>query len=178
MRRIIERCAGTLLLGGLCLAGPALAEKADRTKPVQLEADSVHMDDANKTAVYRGHVILTQGTMSLRAERIDVRQDDQGMASGVATGPLVYFRQKMDGRDEYMEAEAKRVEYDARTEIVKLIGSAHLKQGSDELRGAVITYDMNTERYQAQGSGDGGSKGRVHAVIQPRNKNAEGAAKP
>jgi lipopolysaccharide export system protein LptA len=178
MRVIIERCVGVLLLGSLCLAGPALAEKADRTKPVQLEADSVRMDDANKTAVYQGHVILTQGTMSLRAERIDVRQDDQGMASGVATGPLVYFRQKMDGRDQYMEAEAKRVEYDARTEIVKLIGSAHLKQGSDELRGAVITYDMTTERYQAQGGAEGGGKGRVHAVIQPRTKNAEGAAKP
>lgn len=178
MKHIVERCLALLLCGFAVSAGPAMAEKADRSKPVQLEADSVRMDDASKTAVYLGHVILTQGTMSIWADRIDVRQDAQGMASGVATGQLVHFRQKMDGRDEYMEGEASRLEYDARTELVKLIGSAHLKQGQDELRGAVITYDLRTERYQAQGSPETGGKGRVHAVIQPRNKDANAPAKP
>ena len=76
-----------------------------------------------------------------------------------------------------MEAEANRVEYDARTEVVKLIGSAHLRQGDDDLRGALITYDMRTERYQAEGAGADG-KGRVRAVIQPRKQGAGGKDKP
>jgi len=177
MKPIVERGLG-LLLCGLCTAGPALAEKADKAQPVQIEADAVHMDDVNKTVDYEGHVILTQGTMSMRADRIDVSQDDQGMASGVAIGKPVHFRQRMDGRDEYMEAEANRVEYDARTELVKLIGSAHLKQGDDDLRGALIIYDMNTERYQAKGADSGNATGRVHAVIHPRNKGVAAPTKP
>ncbi|MDR3393584.1 MAG: lipopolysaccharide transport periplasmic protein LptA [Parasulfuritortus sp.] len=177
MRFIIERVLLALLCGAW-LAGPALAEKADREQPVHIEADAVHMDDARKTAQYEGHVILTQGTMSMLADRIDVSQDAQGMDSGVATGKPVHFKQKMDGRDEFMEADALRVEYDARTELVKLIGSAHLKQGGDDLRGALITYDMNTERYQAQGSDSGSPAGRVHAVILPRNKGSAGSTKP
>jgi lipopolysaccharide export system protein LptA len=171
MRFVIERGLAVLLFGG-CLVGPAMAEKADRNRPVQIEADSVHMDDARKTAQYEGHVILTQGTMSMLADRVDVNQDAQGMTSGVATGKPVHFKQKMEGRNEFMEAEASRVEYDSKAEVVKLIGSAHLKQGDDELRGATITYDMRTERYQAQGSNDGSGTGRVHAVIRPHNTGA------
>ncbi len=177
MRLTIERGLIALLCCA-ALASPARAEKADRERPVQIEADTVHMDDAKKTAQYEGHVILTQGTMSMQADRIDVSQDAQGMASGVATGKPVHFRQKMEGRDEYMEADALRVEYDARTELVKLIGAAHVKQGGDDLRGAVITYDMNTERYQAQGSDSRNAAGRVHAVIQPRNKGQAPSTKP
>jgi lipopolysaccharide export system protein LptA len=176
--RLIAESGLILLLCGLCAAGPALAEKADRSRPIQIDADTVHVDDAVKSVVYEGHVVLTQGTMSMRADRIDVNQDDQGMASGIATGKPVYFRQKADGRNEYMEAEANRVEYDARTEVVKLIGSAHLKQGDDDLRGALIIYDMNTERYQAKGADTGNATGRVHAVIQPRNKGAAEPKKP
>lgn len=170
--RLIVEWGLIALLSSLCAVGTAQAEKADRNRPVQIEADSVRMDDARKTATYDGHVILTQGTMSMRAARIDVSQDAQGMTSGVAVGKPVEFRQKMDGRDEFMEAEADRIEYDARTEVVKLIGAAHLKQGSDELRGGLITYDMRTERYQALGAGDGSGKGRVHAVIRPHNQGA------
>jgi lipopolysaccharide export system protein LptA len=174
MKRRVERVLAVLLCV-FCAAAPAWAEKADRSRPVQVEADSVHMDDARKTAVYEGHVILTQGTMTMLADRIDVNQDAQGMTSGVATGKPVHFKQKMEGRDEYMEADANRIEYDARTQVVRLIGAAHLKQGEDELRGGTITYDMRTERYKAEGATDGGG-GRVHAVIRPRNQGAP--AKP
>lgn len=168
--------AGLLAVGGL-LSAPAWAERADRTKPVQLDADSVHLDDVKKTADYEGHVVLIQGTMTMKADRIDISQDDQGLSSGVAVGKPVYFRQKMDNSDEYVEAEASRMEYDAHTTILKLIGSAHLKRGEDDLRGAVIIYDTTTERYQAQGSSESGGQGRVHAVIHPRTKNGA-AAKP
>lgn len=170
-----------LTLALVCLApGAALAEKADRERPIQIEADSVRMDDANKTAVYLGNVVFSQGTLTLAADRIDVRQDDKGMATGEATGQPVHFRQKMEGRDEYLEARAQRIEYDARTETMKLTGNAWISRGSDELRGGVIVYDIRTERYQAQGASEAGGQGRVRAMIRPRTAPpAQGApAKP
>lgn len=152
----------------LCLALPVHAENADQNKPVNLEADSLHVDDAKKTAVYEGHVILTQGTLMLTADRIEIRQDDQGFSSGEANGKPAYFRQKMENSTEYAEGWAERIEYDSRAEKLKLIGQARLKRGDEELRGSLISYDGKTEFYQAQGS-IGGSPGRVRAVIRPKS---------
>lgn len=163
--------ADTLLLAAaLALALPttALADKADRLQPIQIEADSLRMDDSRKTAVYEGNVILTQGSLQMRADRIDVRQDDKGMASGEATGRPVTFRQKVEGRKQFIEAQANRIEYDAQREILRLVGSASLRQGEDEVRGGLIVYDIRAESYRAQGGVEGSSPGRVRAVIAPR----------
>jgi lipopolysaccharide export system protein LptA len=166
MKSIVE---GLLLLALAAAAGGvAWAETADRSRPIHIEADAVRLDDARKIAVYEGGVVLSQGTLHITADRIDVRQDDQGMVSGEAAGQPVTFRQKLEGRDEYLEGQARRLEYDARAEVMKLIGSAYLKQGGDELRGGAIVYDLRTERYQAQGAADAVTPGRVRAVIRPR----------
>jgi lipopolysaccharide export system protein LptA len=158
-----------LLLACLMLASqPVLAEKGDRDKPVNLEADSLRVDDAKKTAVYEGHVVLSQGTLMITADRIEIRQDDKGFSSGEATGKPVYFRQKMDARDEYAEGWAEAIVYDARADKLKLTGQARLKRGEEELRGNLITYDGTTESYQAQGS-ISGTPGRVRAVIRPKH---------
>jgi len=156
---------------------PTWAEKADKDKPVNLESDNARVDDAQKLAIYEGHVVLTQGTLLITADRIDVRQDEQGFSSGTATGKPVYFRQKMDGKEDYAEGWASHLEYDGHAEKLKLTGQARLKRGEDDLRGNLITYDGKTEFFQAQGS-ISGSPGRVHAVIRPRNGNPAAAAKP
>jgi lipopolysaccharide export system protein LptA len=151
----------------LLLATPALAEKADKLKPVNLEADSVRVEDAKKTAVYEGHVVLTQGSLMMTADRIDVQQDEHGFSSGDASGKPVYFRQKMDGKEEFAEGWAEHILYDSRTDKLKLSGQARLKRGEEDLRGNLITYDAKSEFYQAQGSSDG-VRGRVRAVILPK----------
>lgn len=169
---------GSVLVAGfawaLAAALPAQAEKADRQRPIQIEADSVRLDDARKVAVYEGNVVLVQGTLNIRADRIDVRQDERGMSSGEAVGRPVQFRQKMEGRNEYVEAQAERIEYDAHAEVLKLLGSAWLKQGQDELRGGLIVYNMRTELYQAQGGSEGASQGRVRALLRPRGQDESG----
>jgi lipopolysaccharide export system protein LptA len=174
MKKHIE--IGCLLCLSLAAGVPAWAEKADKNKPVNLEADSAHMDDNQKLAIYEGHVVLTQGTLMISADRIEVRQDDQGFSSGDATGKPVYFRQKTEGSNELAEGWSNRLEYDGRAEKMKLIGQAHLKRGEDDLRGNLITFDNNSEQFQAQGSING-SPGRVRAVIRPKNGNAAPAAK-
>lgn len=170
----MNKRADILLLTLLLVSLPALAEKADKSKPINIEADSVHMDEANKVAVYSGHVALTQGTLTINAERIEIRQDDAGLTSGEAQGNPSHFRQKVEGKNEYAEGWAKRIEYDSRADKLRLVGEAHLKRGEDELRGNLITYDAKSESYQAQGSA-GGTPGRVRAVIHPK---AQPTAKP
>ena len=112
----------------LALAAGAGAEKADRDKPVNLEADKVTIDDAKQIAHFEGNVLLTQGTLQIRGSRMEVRQDKDGFQSGVTWGKPAYFRQKREGFDEYIEGWAERIEYDGRAELMQMFDRAELKQ--------------------------------------------------
>ena len=151
------------------LASPAHAEKADRDKPVNLEADSVTLDDVRKVSVYQGNVILSQGTLILRADRVQVTQTESGLDKIVATGRPAAFRQKVDGRDEFIDGFASRIEYDSVNSQLELIGQARLRRNGDELRGEQISYNANTEFYKVVGQPDAKTpSGRVRAVIRPK----------
>jgi lipopolysaccharide export system protein LptA len=159
----------------------ASAEKADREKPIHLEADRVTIDDAKQLAVFEGNVLLTQGTMQIRGDRMEVRQDKEGFKYGTTWGNLAYFRQKREGFDEYIEGWAERIEYDGRAETMQMFNRAELKRGQDEVRGNYISYDARTEFFQvvgaAKAAGPDGS-GRVRAVIQPKSKEKAKPAPP
>ena len=156
------------------LGAPAHAEKADRDKPVNLEADTVTLDDIRKVSVYQGNVVLSQGTLMLRADRVQVTQNASGLDKLSATGRPVAFRQKLDGRDEFIEGYADRIEYDSVNSQLEMIGQAQLRRGDDELRGAQISYNANTEFYKVVGQSDAKTPaGRVRAVIRPKPRAAQ-----
>ena len=161
-------------------AAPAHAERADREKPLNIEADRMLADDGKQTVVFEGRVVLTQGTFVLRADKLTVRQDKEGFQSGVATGSPATFRQKRDGVDEWIDGEAQRIEYDGKGERVELFDKARVSRDKDEVRGNYISYDTRSEIYRVQGAKElpaapGGRDGRVRAVIQPKKKD-DGAA--
>jgi lipopolysaccharide export system protein LptA len=165
-----HRLAASAVAAALVLvAAAAHAEMADKDKPVNLEADTVTLDDVQKISVYQGNVVVSQGTLLLRADRVEVRQNDSGLQSVVAVGRPVAFRQKRDGRDEYIEGFADRVEYDNVRGQLELIGNARVRRGEDELRGARISYNTRTEFYRVVGTPNAQTPaGRVRAVIRPK----------
>lgn len=169
------RFAGFCLAVLLCAAEPALAEKADRQKPINLEADRVTVDDAKQVSTFEGRVELTQGTLIIRGDRMEVRQDSQGFKYGTTWGNLAYFRQKRDGYDEFIEGWAERIEYDGRADKVQMFNRASMKKAGDEVRGNYISYDANTEFFQVIGGGAKAASaenpdGRVRVVLQPKSK--------
>jgi lipopolysaccharide export system protein LptA len=170
-----------VMIAGIFLCSPAYAEKADREKPINLEADRVSVDEAKQISTFEGRVVLTQGTLIIRGDRMEVRQDSQGFKTGITWGNLAYFRQKRDGYDEYIEGWAERIEYDGRADKVQMFNRASMKKGADEVRGNYISYDANTEFFQVTGSSTptaGGSNGRVRAVLQPKPKEKPVAQPP
>jgi len=178
MRSARRRAAAFCLLAAL--AAGAAAEKADRDKPVNLEADRVTIDDSKKIAVFEGNVVLTQGTLQIRGDRMEVRQDKEGFRQGITWGSPAHFRQKRDGFDEYIEGWAERIEYDGRAESVQMFNRAQLKRGQDEVRGNYISYDSRSEFFQVTGAGSPAAEsgGRVRAVIQPKSKDPPPAGAP
>jgi lipopolysaccharide export system protein LptA len=158
----------------LAFAAAAHAERADREKPINIESDRVTVDDAKQLATFEGNVVLTQGTLSIRGDRMEVRQDREGFKYGTTWGNLAHFRQKREGYDEYIEGWAERIEYDGRADKVQMFNRASMKRGQDEVRGNYISYDATTEFFQVTGAGTkaagGGQEGRVRAVLQPKAK--------
>jgi lipopolysaccharide export system protein LptA len=180
---ILKWPLGVLVFCTCCLglAGSAQAERADRSKPINLESDRMRVDDAQKTSVFEGKVVMTQGTLTIRADTVTVRRDSEGFQYGSASGNLASFRQKRDGADEYIEGEAERIEYNGKLDKVEFFNRARLKrEPADEVRGNYISYDSRTEYFTVSGGAGAAASGspdaRVHAVIQPRTT-GEGAEK-
>lgn len=167
--------AKAILIGAtLLLALGARAEQADRDKPINLEADTMDVNDATKISVYQGNVRLTQGTLLILADKLVVKQDDGGFSTGTAHGNPASFRQKREASDEYIEGWGQRIEYDGKRDKVELFVNARVKRGQDEVRGSYIAYDGKTEFFQVKGGKEAvtetNPKGRVRAVIQPKSK--------
>lgn len=175
MINLSRYCLSLILL---LLSLSAIAERADRDKPVELEADTVTVDDAKKTSVYTGDVILTQGTLIIKGDKLIVREDSQGFQHGTSYGNPTTFRQKLEGKDEYMSGSAQRIEYDGRMDKVQLYTKAWVKRGDDIVHGDYIMYDAAAEYAEVIGGGPDVATpatpgGRVRAVIQPKNKPEE-----
>lgn len=182
------RAAALALAACLALAasGPSRAERADRAKPINIEADTLRYDDLRQVSVFTGNVVLTKGTILLRADRLELRQDAEGFQYGQANGNPASFRQKRDGVDQYVEGYGQQIEYDGRNETVKFQNKAQLRRlerdrPADEIHGNVIVYDSRTEYFTVESGGTKNATaanpgGRVRVVIQP--KAADGAEAP
>jgi lipopolysaccharide export system protein LptA len=170
----------------LCCAGAAQAEKADRDKPINITADTGTFNDAKQIATFIGNVVVTQGTLTIRGDKMVVTQGKDGFKHGTIWGKPATFREKREGVDEYVNGSALRIEYDDKTDVVELFDNAMVKRNKDEVRGSYISYNGNTDFYKVLGSGTpdatpANPTGRVHAVIQPKSKeqkNQKPAAKP
>ena len=159
----------------LVLAAPALAEKADRDKPTQVEANKMSADDARRLNIFEGDVVVTKGTIRLTAEKLVVRQDAEGFQLATATGKPAKFRQRQDakpGEKEgiWVEGEALRIELDDKNQKIELFDKARVNRGGDEVAGDYIFVDQRADFYQVSSgkSGAGEKPGRVKAVIQSK----------
>lgn len=161
------------------MAVTAHAEKGDRNKPINFSADSSDVNYQTKVGTLVGNVIVTQGTMSIHADRIVIRQNPDNSMSVSAYGNPVSFRQKRDGVDEYFDGFAQRAEYDGTREVLELFDRALLRRGADEIRSNYITYNGQTELFKAEGRAaspstpaEGSPGSRVRGVFQPKSESS------
>ena len=176
----------SLVVGALLWAAPASAEKADRTKPMVVEADRPGtVDLQHQVVVFNGNVVISQGTMVLRAERVEMREMPDGYRAASAIGSRgkpATWRQRRDGVDETVEGAADRIEFDGRADTLRFVGNGAVRRlrGSevaDEITGAVIIWDNTSEIFKVEGGATSAANptGRVRAVLSPR---AEPASAP
>ena len=162
----------SLLVILLAVAAPARSEQADASKPTNIEANRMSADDLRKTNVFEGNVVVTRGTLTIRADKIVVRQDAAGNQYATATGNPVRFRQRQDPKPPekegaWLEGEAKRVELDDKAGKIELFEEARVNRGGDEVAGNYILVDQRSDFFSVT-SGKNAPEGRVRATIQPK----------
>lgn len=179
-----------VLVALLGLAGPLHAEKADRNKPMNIEADALRYDDLKQVSVFTGRVVLTKGTIQIRGDRLEVHQDPDGFQFGVATGSadkLAFFRQKREGLDEFIEGEGETITYDGKADTVTFTRKAQLRRLrgtvlADEITGGNIVYENLTDLFTVDGvakngpTGALGTGGRVRVMLTPKPEASAPAA--
>jgi lipopolysaccharide export system protein LptA len=168
----------------------ASAEKADVGKRAVIDYDTLLVDEVTQITTLTGNVIVTKGTLVLRAEKAVLKQspeEDLHVTLTTSAGKTASFRQKRDGGpDLWVEGEAQRIEYDERSAVVRLYGTARIRQlqGStmtDEIKSEFISYDSLREVFTARNDASGASKpgqGRGQMIIAPRKPRATPADAP
>lgn len=184
-RRATERALLAALVLAWATAAPALS--TDREQPIHIEADSAEADDARGVTIYKGDVVITQGTLRITGDHVTIHYDDDNDFTKMITlGNPARFRQLPDGKEDveanYQRARASRMEYYKADDTIVLIGNAVYGQGGDQVAADRIEYDSRNSRMKARtmtASKDGGEaaggepkkKQRVRITIQPKQSN-------
>ncbi len=168
-----------------CIVGAylpqALALSSDKDQPIEVEADYAELDDEKGVTIYKGNVIVTQGSMRINGDQMTVTYDENDdLDTLIVVGRPAHYQQMPDGSTIPDEAEALTMEYYSLKNLIVLINDALVKQEGLRFSGNRIEYDTEKSRVYARGSqtvqeqtGDARSENRndrVRLTIKPKKK--------
>lgn len=165
------------LLG--CLPVAAWALSTDRDEPILIEARAAEVDNRAQVTIYRGDVVITQGTLRITGDTVWIHYSDANtITKAISVGTPAKFRQLPDGKQDYMTADAERMEYHADKDLILLLGNARYGEGDDKITAPRIVYDSRLGRAKAgpgvgegeTASGESGESDRVRITITPKKK--------
>lgn len=168
------------LVLSLALASSAVqALSSDREQPIVIEAAAAEADNQTQITTYRGDVVITQGTLRITGDTVWIHFDDQNkITKAISVGKPAKFQQRPDGKENYMKADADRMEYHADEDVILLLGNARYGEGKDKITAPRIVYDSRRGRIKAgtqpgeseSGAGTSDGSGRVRITITPKKK--------
>ncbi|MCZ6803798.1 MAG: lipopolysaccharide transport periplasmic protein LptA [Proteobacteria bacterium] len=132
----------------------AFALSTDNQQDMEIEADTAEMDDITGISIYRGNVIVIQGSMTIMGHTLTVYFDDNDdMELAIMNGNPATYRQLPDNSEVYDEAEALQMEYYSLKDYVILIDNALvIKDDGSRMTGSRIEYDTVLSRVIAKGT--------------------------
>ncbi|MEH6576367.1 MAG: lipopolysaccharide transport periplasmic protein LptA [Amphritea sp.] len=162
------------LLLALTLSSATLALPTDKSKPIHISADSATRNDLTGITIYKGRVKVSQGSMHISGDIVELHQNADGVSVILANGAPAHYQQRPEAEQEITHAFGKKLNYDTRTQELTITGQAKVTQGGDTFSGDRIIYDMKQSTVDA--FSDSNIEGsRVQMVIQPK-KEADKAA--
>ncbi|EEZ79651.1 MAG: lipopolysaccharide transport periplasmic protein LptA [Thiotrichales bacterium] len=143
----------------------AVALSTDRDEPLQINSESAEMRDREGYAIYSGSVRLTQGSIEIDADHIEVFFPEQEITHAVIFGDdkrRAYFQQLPKDGVKLVRGTANRIIYQADRDEIRLLGDAIFCQDGNEQKGERIVYDTKKDIMIA--------KARVQSIFLPGKK--------
>lgn len=164
-----------LMLLASMVAGKARALSTDKDQPIEVEADTAQLDDLNNVSVYRGNVVVTQGSIRMTGDIMTVHNtEDNKLDYLVMEGHPATYRQLPDKSQVYDTAQADRMEYYEIKNYIILLGNSLVTQEGLRFSGDRIEYDTARSQVKAYGkpkaltSGSPSTGGRVKVIIKKK----------
>ncbi|MBA4244361.1 lipopolysaccharide transport periplasmic protein LptA [Pseudomonas sp. KHPS1] len=175
--RFVNTLPLILALGAALGSASAWALPSDRNQPIRIQADSAELDDKQGVAVYRGDVIITQGTLKITGDTVTITQTASGdIDVFTSVGNLAYYEQKPAVDKEIVKAYGRTIQYFSSNERIVLIDQAKVIQEGNTFESEKIVYDTRRQIVnagRATGTNVSTPRPRIDMVIQPKNKPAD-----
>ena len=150
------------------VASLVFALPEDTKQPIEIEAQSVVVDETTGFNEFSGNAEVRQGSLLLFAELIQVQTDNEEVVSMIAKGSLekpAKYIQSQENQARLIEATATIITYDVDEGTILLVGNAHLVQGFDSFSGETLNYDINNDKVVVKGSEDGTERVKFKIVL-------------
>lgn len=167
--------------------GSANAETADRSKPIEINADNFQGDEVQQVAIYTGRVEVHQGTLEILGDKLTVTISPEGYRTITVTGNPVRMKERRDpkttGVEEWVHASSLTAVYEEQKDVITLTELAKLARSEnglvkDSSAGEKIVYNLRTARSRVEGAVVEGKRNRVSTVLAPRKQGNQAAPAP
>lgn len=182
--------------------GLAASYSANADKPVDIESDSLEVDDKKKIATFKGNVLATQGDFNLRAKEIQVtytdskkngaKKDPTKTVSNAPTSPVPGGAtgdiQQIDAKGKVLmntkdgqTATSDWAVFEVKKQVVTIGGDVILTQGTSTIKGSKMVIDLATGLTRLETGDDktvGIPSGRIKAIFTPKDRPGKPKEKP
>jgi lipopolysaccharide export system protein LptA len=147
------------------------ALESDQEQPIRIQADAAIVDETSGSSVYKGNVIITQGTLEVTANEVEIFTADSEVIQIIAktekgSEVLAHYQQQINEAMDMVVADAKKITYLVQEERLHLSGDARLQQVQDVFTGQLLYYDLGRGIVNLNSSG---GSDRVNMTIIPKN---------
>jgi len=151
---------------------------SSRGKPVDIEADSLTINDKKNLAVFHGKVKANQGTMTMRSSKLNVNysggnKDTVGAGKDGAKGGSQITSIRAEGKVLINTAEDQATTSDwalfsAASQTMTIGGNVVLTQGDNVIKGDQLVIDLTTNKSRFVNAGGPSTRKRVQGLFMPK----------
>lgn len=161
------------VLAFISSTGQALPE--DAQQEMIILSDSAELDRKAGIVIYKGNVVLTQGTLKIESDQLMIIRNGDVLEQAVAEGRPARYQQQINAEQGLTHAQGNRIDYFAVRKEVQITGNGHMQQEGNEFSGEKITYDIANEKVLAKATqthrgADAEPPQRIKVVIQPEQE--------
>ena len=155
----------TLLVVSLCSLSYSLPE--DSNLPIQITSDSGGYDHQIKEGFYESNVVMTQGTLEIKADYAKFIMVDDELDYVVANGQLIKIKYLPEKDKPWVFGEGEILEYFPKKNLLILKNKAKIEQGTDIAEANRLEYNTVEQKVKALSEN---KQDRVFFEIKPKGK--------